>query len=226
MYSAQIQKDSLLRDTAKVEKRHFSTDFREKYSGEEYIYEKDLENKGWFTRFKEWLARVFKKWFNLNSDLEAGNIADIFIKIFYVLIIIAVVFIIVKAILNREGRWVFGKSSDRKIINVEDIEQNIGITDFRKLINRAIADREYRSAVRFYYLWMLKELSNKELIAYDVEKTNNDYLYELNNSRFKNDFRYTSYLYNYVWYGEFEINEKQFEKISGTFTNILKDLKA
>ena len=40
----------------------------------------------------------------------------------------------------------------------------------------------------------------------------------------KEEFSYTSYLYNYIWYGEFDIDDAQFEKAKKAFTQFLRTL--
>jgi hypothetical protein len=134
------------------------------------------------------------------------------------------VFFIVKAIINKEGTWIFGKSSDKRIIPVTDIENNIYDTDFKALIADAEKENNHRLAIRYYYLWLLKTLSEEEIIDYDVEKTNSDYYLEIENKETKEDFSYTSYLYNYIWYGEFDIDDAQFEKAKKAFTQFLRTL--
>ena len=222
--SIQTLQDSVYLDTESRDKRDYES-LKEKYSGDEFIYERSVENSGWWTRFKQWLSDLFKDLFNLNSDAKASDFTDIVLKIFYLVIFLLVVYFIVKAIINKEGNWVFGKSSDKSIIPVTDIENNIYETDFKTLITTAENENNYRIAIRYYYLWLLKTLSKAEIIDYDVEKTNSDYYFEIKEEDIKEEFSYTSYLYNYIWYGEFDIDESQFNKAKTAFTQFLKSIK-
>lgn len=220
----QTLQDSVYVDTDYREKRSFDN-LQDKYSGNEFVYERTVENSGWWTRFKQWLSDVFKDLFDINSDATASDVTDIVLKVFYVVIFLMVVYFIVKAIINKEGNWVFGKSSDKSIIPVTDIENNIYKTDFKALISAAEKEQNYRLAVRYYYLWLLKTLSEGEIIDYDVEKTNSDYHYEIKDENTKKEFSYTSYLYNYIWYGEFDIDGHQFDKAKNAFTQFLNSIK-
>ena len=215
--------DSVLVDIEPIDKREFEN-IKDKYDGNEFIYERTVENSGWWTRFKQWLSDFVKDLFDINSDAKAANITSITLNIFYVVIFLLVVFFIVKAIINKEGNWVFGKSSDKNIIPVTDIENNIYETDFKSLIAEAEKENNHRLAIRYYYLWLLKTLSEAEVIDYDVEKTNSDYYLEIENKDTKEEFSYTSYLYNYIWYGEFDIDDAQFEKAKKAFTQFLRTL--
>ncbi len=216
-------RDSLRTDQSMPEQRSFARDFKERYSGTEYQYD-TTNSTGWFTRLKEAFIQFILDLFRLGSRHEAQNIADIFLKIFYVLIFIAVVYFIVRAIMNKEGQWIFRKPSDRKIITARDIENNIHGTDFHELVSHAVTAGRYREAVRYYYLWLLQRLSEKELIDYDVEKTNSDYLRELEHHGLQQEFRYASYLYNYIWYGEFSIDKQQYDNAARTFSALINSI--
>lgn len=220
----QTLQDSVYIDTDYINQREYE-DLTDKYDGDEFIYERTIENSGWWTRFKQWLADLFKDLFDFETSAKAADVSSFVINALFIIIFLLVVFFIVRAIINKEGNWVFGKSSDKGIIPVTDIENNIYETDFKSLINNAEENNNYRLVIRYYYLWLLRSLSEAEVINYDVEKTNNDYYLEIKNERTKNDFSYTSYLYNYIWYGEFDIDEHQFKKAKDAFTQFLNSIR-
>lgn len=217
--------DSLVTDNSPIEKRHFE-ELTDKYSGNDYIYERTVEQSGWWTRFKQWLSDLFQKLFNLSGDGQASSFTEVALKIFYVVVFLLVVYFIFRAIINKEGTWVFGKSSEKNIVPVTDIENNIHVADFKSLIEIAESENNYRLAIRYYYLWLLRSLTNAQLIDYDVEKTDSDYLYELQSKTNRDQFSYTSYLYNYIWYGEFDVNTQQFDKAKHAFTTFINNVKA
>lgn len=215
----------LLEDTSEVTPRTFENDFKEDYQGSEYVYEIE-QTDGWFSRLVDWMERKLNDLFNLGSRKKAAALLDTLKLIFYGLIIIAVVYFIVRAIMNGEGRWVFGRRSDKNIVQHEDVETNIHVVDFDKLISEAIQNSDYRLAVRYQYLNMLKKMSTNEVISYDPEKTNLEYTYEIKNDALREQFQYASYLYNYIWYGEFIIDKSQYDKASNSFTVLLKNIAA
>lgn len=222
---AQTLIDSIPSDDSTFENRQFE-DVKKTYTGEEFIYERNIESSGWWTRFKQWLNDLFRSLFNLNSEGQASKATDLALKIGGVIIFLLVIYFIFKAVINDEGKWVFGKSSDKSIIPVMDIENNLHSSDFKQLIEEAEQDNNHRLAIRYYYLWLLKALTNAEIIDYDVEKTNSDYYHEISSTSIKSEFSYTSYLYNYIWYGEFDVNQEQFNKAKNAFINFLKTIKA
>ena len=223
--NSEITNDTLNVDTSEITPRHFDN-LKEKYNDDDYIYERTAEKSGWWSRFKQWLSDKFQRLFNIQNAGQASKMTDLAIKIGGVLLFVLVIYFIFRAIVNKEGAWVFGKSSDKSIIPVTDIETNIHATDFKQLITEAESNSNFRLAIRYYYLWLLKKLSAAEIIHYDVEKTNNDYRNEIVAPKVKEEFAYTSYLYNYIWYGEFDVNDEQFNKAKRAFEKFLNSIKA
>ena len=216
------EKDIII-DSTKIKERSFSN-FKEKYSDSSFDYEPKSKEKSAWERFKEWLAYWYNKIFSLGNDEASMSAVELILKILAVIVILFVIYLIVKAIMNDEGQWIFGKSSDKKVIHYDEIEKNLHLVDFEKLIKEAVKSGENRLAIRYYYLWLLKELASKEIIEWDIEKTNSDYLYEIKNEKLRNDFAYLSYLYNYIWYGEFELGEETFSQAIQSFEKTIKTL--
>lgn len=216
---------TVIEDTSNVSPQKFDENFKDRYTSSDYKYEQE-KSEGWLGNFIDWLEKSVQDLFNLGSRQEASNFIDDMINIFYVLVVILVVFFIVKALMNGEGRWVFGKRSDKKGIRHEDIATDIYVTNFQKLIEDAVNEGNYRYAIRYHYLDMLKKMSTAGIISYDPDKTNFDYASEITDPFINEQFLYTSYLYNYIWYGEFTIDQQQYEKAASSFTFLLKNMAA
>jgi hypothetical protein len=211
-------------DSAAIVAKPFAKNFKTKYTEKEFIYEFKTPEKNAWDRFKEWLANFFKNIFSFTDSKSANNFVEILLRTLAIGIVIFVIYLIAKAIMNKEGQWIFGRNSDRKIINYDEIEKNLHLVDFEKLIQNSLQLGENRLTIRYYYLWLLKKMSEKQIIEWDVEKTNSDYLYEIKNEAQKEDFAYLSYLYNYIWYGEFELDEETFTKARTAFEKSIKTI--
>lgn len=199
-------KKTILVDHTVVKPVHFESKFKEKYNTKEFQYEVKLSEKSWWDRFVMWLNQLFKDLFGLTDGVSSAAV-DWSLKIIATLIVLSVIYLIAKSILNKEGQWIFGKSTSKKIISHDDIERNLKHVDFEKLIKETLKIGDKRLAVRYYYLWILKKMSEKSIIEWNPEKTNSDYLYEIKSNELRRDFGYVSYLYNYIWYGEFDLDE-------------------
>lgn len=211
-------------DNDTIQPKNFQKNFKKKYKNSDFEYEEKTIEKNLWDRFKEWLAGIVRNIFSFTSNEASMTFVEYLLKFLAILIIGFVVYLIVKAILNKEGKWIFGKNSDKKIINYSDVEKNLQLVDFEKLIAATLLSGEKRLTIRYYYLWLLKKMSAKEMIVWDLEKTNSDYLYEIKSPTLKEEFSYLSYLYNYIWYGEFELDQETFDKAKTAFEKAIKSL--
>lgn len=202
----------------------FKKDFKEHYQGDDFQYETIVKEPTVWDNFKAWLLHWLERIFS--SGINGRNLTafEIIVKILVFAIIIFIVYLIVKTILNKEGKWIFGKSSKKKITTANITEEDIHNIDFQKMIRDSKNKQDYRLSIRYYYLWLLKRLSDRTLIEWDIEKTNSDYLYELKDEKLRQDFKYLSYIYDYSWYGEFELNEAVFEKSEKAFVNTINSI--
>ena len=104
-------------------------------------------------------------------------------------------------------------------------DDDIHETDIDGLLQNAIKNKEYRLAIRYQYLSVLKILSNKKLIDYHKDKTNSEYLFEIENSKTRTEFSYLSYVYSYVWYGDFPIDETNYKLAENKYQSFKTSLK-
>lgn len=211
-------------DTSSVKQIHFDTNFKEKYQEKPFIYEEKTPVQSLWERFQEWFTQWLKSNFDVQDSQKAMTILDYAVNIIAVILIVIVIFLIIKAILNKEGTWIFGSKSDRNLIRYDEIEKNLYLVDFEKLIKDSIKSGEHRLSIRYYYLFLLKKMSEKQIIEWDVEKTNSDYTYEIKSPELKANFEYLSYLYNYMWYGEFDLTLEDFEKAKKAFETTLNSV--
>ncbi len=97
-------------------------------------------------------------------------------------------------------------------------------TDYDRLIGGALSDNNYRLAVRYLYLQSLQKLTAAGTINFAADKTNYQYLDELQGRPFKNDFAYLTRQYEYIWYGGFAIDGLLFSSLQNNFRQFNKQL--
>lgn len=218
------EKDIVVDQSVMLSEPKFNPNFQQKYGSSEFQYEVKVAEQNSWDRFKEWLAYWFKRIFGLSSMDTSSKYVEYTLKTIAGLIVAYVIYLIVKIILNKEGQWIFGKSTTRKIYSDEELENNLIYVDFEKLVAETLKNGDNRLAIRYYYLWLLKRLAEKNFIEWHSEKTNSDYAYEIQSTELRTEFHYLSYLYNYIWYGEFEMNEPTFSHARTAFEKTLKSL--
>lgn len=139
------------------------------------------------------------------------------LAIFFVLFIIYRLFL-ADGVFRRESR-------SAKQLTPEVVEEVITEeSDFDALISQALKNNNYRQAVRYQYLRTLHKLSRNELIELAPDKTNYQYVREIKKPALQNDFASLTLNYEYVWYGEFAIEQNVYRKIDGYFSAFDKKL--
>ncbi len=93
-----------------------------------------------------------------------------------------------------------------------DLPEDIESVNLDKLIEEALANGNYRLAVRWCFIKALQTLNQNKKISWQPSKTNIDYEYELQNLNLRQNFNKLSYVFEYVWYGEMKAGENLFVK--------------
>ncbi len=145
--------------------------------------------------------------------------------LFYAVLLGGILMLILKGNLNFSFKPINNKVDEiiSETTSIESAEQlkNIGYED---QIKRAEEQGNYRLATRLYYLWALKKLIDDDLIQFHIKKTNKDYCQELVGKTVYDDFSQCTQYYNYVWFGEFKIDNSMYDKIQAEFKTLLKQL--
>lgn len=108
-------------------------------------------------------------------------------------------------------------TDDDSMMDIEDIEEVDTLIGFKK----AMTISDYRSALRMQFIKVLQMLQDGNHIHWRPEKTNRDYLRELNGTRFKSDFRELSGIYELVWYGNTSIDKNDFDRLNPSFDKFI-----
>ncbi|SHI30236.1 hypothetical protein [Algibacter luteus] len=207
--------------------RTFDNDFKDRYRSEKYNYEGTKivsETPSGSGNYEDYKNEEAKRKEQNNSDSISINLGPL-AWIFYIAIAGAVIFL-VYILINEGGSNLFSSNRNKTVNNFEEITvENIKNADIITLIKNAENDDDYRLAIRYYYLLVLKTLSLKNYIKFEDDKTNNEYLIEVSDKPFSKDFQYTSYLYNYIWYGEFPINLNNYITAKTNMETLLKQVK-
>ena len=108
----------------------------------------------------------------------------------------------------------------------EDIEtDDIFAINYQKEIDKATAAGNYRYAVRLHFLRVLKKLADAKTIDYKQDRTNFDYLLQLQPTKFYSDFFRLTRNYEYTWYGQFAIDAEKYCHIKQDFDNFDRKMR-
>lgn len=207
------------RDSSDVDVRYFNENFKDNYSSEEFNY--SINDTGGINL----MQRILRKFFNWIGELFGFDIDFIDYEtleyIVYGLSASLVLYLLIKFLLQNPISSVF-KTEDKAIGGFSYVEENIEQVNFDQLIDQSLKEYNYRLATRYLYLKSLKSLANKKTIEWHFDKTNSDYINEIKDIKIKSLFKRVSYIYDYVWYGEFPIDETSFNKNIDDFNQLIK----
>lgn len=137
------------------------------------------------------------------------------------LILIVVLALAVIKLVDGNAQWFFGKESKSREGTVRLLEEDIAGADLMNLADIAHREGNLRLCIRYHYLHLLKELDAKGFISWHKDKTNRDYLREIRQTDIRSLFQVQTFVFDYVWYGNFEIDEVHYQTVQQGFQNLL-----
>ena len=170
---------------------------------------KEPPSTSFFERFGKWFARLFDSIFGNSTVLDIVQ---------YLIVGAAIILVLVLAARSEFSGFFRRKGAEQnQDLGFEEIEENLDLMNFDALIAAALASDNLRRAVRLRYLQLLRAMSERGIIEWRIEKTNRDYLYELKHVELRSGFGELTRIFDYVWYGDFPIQRKEYDQISRDF---------
>ncbi|MDQ8053099.1 MAG: DUF4129 domain-containing protein [Pedobacter sp.] len=204
-------KPVLRQDSSQVQVRKFEEDDIVAYrSQKEFIYDDVAPARpDLWERFWRWF------WDTVGSLFKHSSIGT-WGKFLVIGLVVAIIAFIVIKIVGVDLKVLMGKSKKVTVPYQESLE-NIHEIDFDEQLEMALGQHNYRLAVRLLYLKTLKKLSDHSAIHWQPEKTNQAYVRELQDQPYRDEFARLTQQFEYIWYGEFAIDQTAFEPINSSF---------
>lgn len=175
----------------------------------DYRESRPVEYPEWVLKIMDWFGSLFDK-----------SLSVVFTKAFWITIfVVLLTFLIIAIVLRMQGVTLRNLLGRRKIDTEESefYSEDVNTMDFDNLISESVKTKNYRLAVRFLYLKNLKALSDRLIINWSPNKTNYSYLYEINSENLRSDFVESTRIFDFVWYGEFQLDESSFNDAHNVF---------
>jgi hypothetical protein len=125
--------------------------------------------------------------------------------------------------------WLKRQNFSSKINQIVDENWNpevITVSELESRLENALKNEVYREVIRIYFTMILQELIRLQLIKWRLEKTNQQYIYEVKNQLLRAELRKCTRYFDIVWYGEYNIDRDKYEEIQPHFTRFIQTLKA
>ncbi len=189
-------------------------DFR---NNKEFNYhQKEIPAPSIFGIILDWLFKMFRKLFGNRYSKYSSFLI-------YLTLGLVFIYLILKIIQSRPEN-LFYTNKNQRIDSYNGTIEDLHTIDFDAEIGKAAGRNDYRSAIRWHYLKSLNYLSNKGLIIWKSDKTNDDYLHELREQSFLSSFREITKMFEYSWYGNFLVSESFYLKSRKLFLEFNKQL--
>jgi len=145
----------------------------------------------------------------------------------WTLVVVTVLYGIYRLVIGN-GSFLFGKNS-KKLSGTETSEseeEDLMGVNWENRLQQAITSGDFRLAVRYSYMYLLKMMQERQLIDYRNDKTNYEYAHELENTKYKQPFRKLTRQYEYAWYGQYPLSQASFTEYFNEFQDLKKQIGA
>lgn len=226
-YRTKLEADSIIatipKDTSsQAEWKRFDGSLQEKYKADDALdYERNV-GKSFFQRLKDWVSSWLDKLFGGADVSGVNSLSERIIDVLLIVILLIALYIVIRILMNHRARWFFEKKNEAVAVDLSNVEKHIHEADFESLLQKAEQKGDTRQSVRLLYLWTLKVFSDRQVIQWNPDKTNIDYLDEIREPDLREEFRYLSYLFSYIWYGEFSIRDAEYNNAREVFLRHIK----
>lgn len=218
------QQDTLVvqYDDTKLEPHKITEDDLSDYKkNDDFNYVEAVEDDSITKKIKRWLVniltRIFEAIFGIGS---ATGILKFIFNVLPYIILGVLIFLLIKFFLKVNSRQLVLGEQKKGSVSLSNDEHIINNEDISALIENAIKDQNYRLAIRYLYLLALKNLSENGTIQWELQKTNDDYVNEINNEALKQNFINITRIYDYVWYGGFSVDGLKFNHLKRSFETL------
>jgi hypothetical protein len=205
-------------DSTKITPAKFDKDSISNYKEQkEFQYDEiGQQQLSWWDKFWMWF-------WGLIGSLIQGAASNLISRYIFIGLGVAIILYIVIKTIGTEN--IFRKKSKETILPYDVITENIHEIDYEQELQRLVAEKKFRLAVRLLYLRALKKLNDAEIINWQPDKTNYNYLMEIDKPELRNDFSKLTLQFDYIWYGDFPVDEVKFEPINLSFNQFNSQIK-
>ena len=192
----------------------------------DFDYTKKVAEDSWWSQSKRYIRMQWQRFLNwIFGSYEMNTFWTVVIQLIPYLVIAGIFFFALwlfirlnpgNSLLSPTSTGDVYLSAEEEIIQSQNIDQ---------LIKNAVSEGKYRLAIRYYYLLILRQLKEKNLIDYKFSKTDEEYLAEIKPQPLHRQFGQLTRIYDYIWYGSFETSRENFLKVEKEFQQMQQLIK-
>lgn len=225
---AQQTKKPVFYDDTTLQKQSISENDLEAYKADKkFDYTETKKEESFIDKAIRWLKNILRQfWEAIFGIGSASGFLYVILRVLPYLLLGILLFLLLRFFLKVNSNNLIGRAQAKAEMYYTEEEQIIKTQNIKALIQDAINQKNYRLAIRYYYLLSLKHLSETEKIEWQPQKTNEDYIKEITETTLKFDFENITRIYDYVWYGEFIVDASKFESLKLPFQSLNNSIKS
>lgn len=186
---------------------------------EAYLDDRDFQydattprhEKSLWDRIKDWFYRKFM------APLFRGTSGEL-MEVLLILLAGLAFAVLIYYVLQARKKVTLAKS-DVTWGEVFTDPTEINEKQFREWMDKAEANGDFKEAVKYLYLWCIKQMDVREYILYRPEYTNRQVLNKLKNEDVKSTFSSVATTFEHVFYGHFNIDKDEFNSLKSQILN-------
>ncbi|HHH55201.1 MAG TPA: DUF4129 domain-containing protein [Bacteroidetes bacterium] len=214
-------------DSSHIEILSFDqNDLAQYRNDKDFDYSEFVNKNTFFSKIKKSVFNLLLRFFEwIFGHTHALDKLQKFLRVFPYIIIALIVFLLLKIFLKIKFRNLLSGSPPNTEVIYNNDEEIIRKEDIDNLIEKSINEGDFRLAIRYYYLKLLKLLDQNRIIHWEPQKTNYEYLNEVKNPSIKPNFKQFTFWYDYIWYGNYSLKAEEFRDIFEAFQLFFKKIR-
>jgi hypothetical protein len=157
-----------------------------------------------------------------SSDFDFPDISPLIKVVLAIMVLSLLAWLIYSFVVNSELRmdrpeFTEDDQSAVDLSQVHRLEEELDRRNVDPYLAKAEEQANYHLAVRLHFLALLKQLNEQDFIQWKKERTNRYYLNEMRDRPDYPDFRALTLTFERVWYGNYQPDAAEYEKIRTNF---------
>lgn len=175
-----------------------------------YDYDRNLQVKELlWDRFKQWLGDQLRK-------LLGTRVGSVVMDNLEYILLVAALIVLAIFLRRRIFSGVFQGSPHTGRL-VRELDEDPSTLDLDALLAEAEQQEDWRGALRFHYLKMLRHLVDEGHIVWEPGNTDRDYLRQLKDPDERSRFGELSFLFRWAWFGDAPMDAVRYRRLAPDF---------
>ncbi|MNK34378.1 hypothetical protein D3C87_528840 [compost metagenome] len=197
-------------------------DIIKRYETDDFVYSENIKDRvGVLQRI---LARL-ADWIGSIMPDNPYKFREEFGYVFAFLAVIALAFILYKVLYNRKQYFIKHNEEENELDVLAYVERNLMNSNLDPYIQEAVAQKNYALGIRYLQLLNIQKLARTDHIKWKQSKTNAEFAQEIQNEELRRGFLECTRIFDYVWFGQFELTEVNFNQYQELFHQYQNQIK-